>query len=75
MTGHYRTLRPMCPKCDHMLTIEDMNDATPDVDLWALAPNEDQAEITCPDAACGTKFHVRGGYIPEYTTALDEDDL
>jgi hypothetical protein len=42
-------------------------------DLFALAPDEGRAEIECP--SCGVTYHCQGGYRPEYTSALDEDDL
>lgn len=42
-------------------------------DLFALAPNEGRATINCP--SCGVEYHIQGGYIPTYTTALDEDQL
>lgn len=69
----FRTLSPVCPHCHHELTDDEMN-ANP-TDLWALAPGEDRAEVTCPDVMCGKTYHVQGGYVPHYTTAIDEDDL
>ncbi len=63
--------KPTCPKCGHGLTDEEMH-AHPR-DLWGLAPREEEASLICP--ACETLYYVRGGYRPEYTTALEEDAL
>ena len=71
----YNMVKPTCPACKQMLTDDQMSDAatSDSSDLWALAPNEERAEITCP--ACGVHYHCQGGYRPEYTSALNEDDL
>lgn len=63
--------KPTCPKCGHGLTDDEMHDSTED--LWGLAPKEERTEIRCP--ACGVTYHCQGSYRPEYTTALNEDDL
>lgn len=72
---HQQTTRteskPTCPECGHGLTNDEMHDNAED--LWGLAPKEERTEIRCP--ACGIKYHCQGGYRPEYTTALHEDDL
>lgn len=62
---------PTCPSCAHEVTDDEalgMED-----DLYALAPDEGRAEIKCP--ACCVTYHVQGGYVPTYTTALEEDQL
>lgn len=66
---------PTCPACDHELTLDEMlGKAVSDCeDLYAIAPDEGRAEIVCP--SCGVTYYVQGGYVPHYTTALDEDDL
>lgn len=68
---HMNTTAPVCPHCDHEFSADDMSACSDD--LWALAPNEGQACIECP--ACAKEFHVQGSYRPQYTTAIDEDDL
>jgi uncharacterized protein YbaR (Trm112 family) len=75
MTQLYDMVKPTCPACKHMLTDDEMNGGatTESGDLWGMAPNEERAEIKCP--SCGVTYHCQGGYRPEYTTALDEDDL
>lgn len=62
---------PTCPSCDHEVTCDEVLGTGED--LWALAPDEGRAAIECP--SCGVTYHVQGGYVPTYTTALDEDDL
>ena len=70
----YRTLRPMCPNKDcHHILLETEMEGTDGEDLFALAPEEGRAEVICP--TCGMTYWVEGGYTPEYTTALDPDDL
>jgi len=69
----YQTLMPVCPHCGHEFDSDDMNESSQD--LWALAPDEGRAEVTCPDILCEKTFHIQGGYRPQYTTAIDEDDL
>ena len=70
-TTHFRTAAPTCPHCNHEMDDDEML-ADP-AELFAAAPDESQHEITCP--ACDQAFHLRGGYTPFYTTAIDEDDL
>lgn len=62
---------PTCPSCNHEVTHDEA--VGMGEDLYALAPDEGRAEIACP--SCGVTYHVQGGYVPTYTTALDEDDL
>lgn len=69
-----------CPHCGHVLTDDEMaadryKAGSSGSDLWAIAPNEERARVICPSASCGKPFHVRGGYIPKYTTAINEDEL
>jgi len=40
-------------------------------DLFAIAPNEAQANIECP--ACDALYVVQGGYVPQYTSDTDPD--
>lgn len=65
--------KPTCPACRHGMTDDEMHAHLGTEDLWALAPEEGCTEIRCP--ACGVTYHCQGGYRPEYTSALDEDDL
>jgi hypothetical protein len=44
-------------------------------DLWAAAPDERMFQVRCPDASCDKDFWLKGSYRPQYTTAIDEDDL
>jgi transcription elongation factor Elf1 len=62
---------PTCPSCDHEVTTDEALNMGED--LFALAPDEGRATINCP--SCGIEYHIQGGYVPTYTTALDEDDL
>lgn len=64
---------PTCPACGHAMTSDEMHAHLGQDDLWALAPDEGRTTIKCP--ACGVTYHCQGGYRPEYTSALDEDDL
>lgn len=64
---------PTCPSCGHEMTTDEMHAHLGQEDLWALAPDEGRTEIQCP--SCGVTYHCQGGYRPEYTTALNEDDL
>lgn len=75
MTKHdtYNRLTPTCPHCGHEMDSDEMS-AHKD-DLWALAPDEGQAEIECPDILCGKTYYVQGGYRPQYTSAISEDEL
>jgi len=42
-------------------------------DLFAIAPNEECADIECP--ACEIIYVCQGCYSPSYTSAFDQDDL
>jgi uncharacterized Zn-finger protein len=68
---HFEKPDVVCPHCDHEYTADEMNEC--EVDLWALAPNEDSAELKCP--VCDQEFYVQGGYKPLFTTAFCEDEL
>ena len=60
----------VCPHCRHAMTDDEMhNDPT---DLYALAPNEDEADVECP--ACSSHFIVEGRYVPVYETRKPERD-
>lgn len=59
-----------CPHCHYSLDDDDMH--YQDVDLWALAPREENADINCP--RCGEHFVVSGSYTPEYKTFRTEDE-
>lgn len=71
MAETYQTILPVCPHCGHEFDADDMNNC--DQDLWSLAPDEGRASIECP--SCEKEFHIQGGYRPQYTTAISEDDL
>lgn len=62
---------PTCPSCRHELDNDEMNGQV--TDLWALAPDEGRTHIVCP--GCHITYYCQGGYVPTYTTALDEDAL
>ena len=62
---------PVCPNCGHIFVTDEMFGH--DVDMFALAPNEDSTCIDCP--VCDKEFAVRGGYNPHYTSAFTEDEL
>lgn len=62
---------PTCPTCNYAMNSDDMNANSED--LWAIAPNEERVVIECP--SCGIEYHCQGGYKPEYTSALSEDEL
>lgn len=68
----YETLRPVCPHCGYMLTIDDMLDAG-ESGLFDLAHREDQTHVACPQ--CDQGFCVKGGYTPHYTSAFSEEEL
>ena len=59
-----------CPYCEHELTDDEMY--SNEVDLYALAPNEEDAAIDCPN--CSEKFTVHGSYKPVYETLPYEDE-
>ena len=68
---HYKKQQVCCPHCDHEFNADEM--ASCDVDLFALAPNEETACIECP--VCDCEFWVKGSYKPEYSTAFAEELL
>ena len=77
MTQHdtHQTPYPTCPHCGHRINADEMNYG-PDVSedcLWALAPNEGRAAVTCP--SCDAEYWVEGGYVPHYTSAFSEEEL
>lgn len=63
-----------CPHCNHEFDDDDMMDCTvSEIDLYALATNEDCTDVNCPN--CKMKFTVQGGYTPYYeSTELEEND-
>lgn len=65
-------LRPTCPHCHHMMTDDEMH-AMCDRDIYDLAPCEEIAPLDCP--RCARVFWVKGSYVPQYTTAVHEEDL
>lgn len=67
----HQTRRPTCPACGHEMSHDEMLDSN--AELFDIAPNERDVETKCP--ACSVTLHVRGGYAPHYTTALEYDDL
>jgi len=60
---------PTCPCCGYAMTTEQM--LAHEEDLFAIAPNEAQANIECP--ACDALYVVQGGYVPQYTSDTDPD--
>lgn len=64
---------PTCPHCAHEMSNDEM--LAQDGNLFALAPNEGRAEVTCPSPSCGKTYWLKGGYRPHYTSAFTEDDL
>ena len=75
MTRYLLQPTPTCPHCGHAMDAEEMQYGPPTCseDLFALAPNEERAAITCP--ACDLEYWVKGGYQPHYTSALAEELL
>lgn len=67
----YKADTPTCPRCDHVFTTDEMHNG--EHDLYAAAPDERRLEIKCP--CCGEPFWLQGGYTPEYTSAVEEEDL
>ena len=59
-----------CPHCGYGFDDDDMLRANDD--LFAIAPNEEDADVDCPD--CKKSFYVRGSYRAEYETFKCEDD-
>lgn len=65
---------PTCPHCGYELNNDDMTDhSTSDDALYALAPEEGSAAVTCPQ--CDNEYAVKGGYKPHYTSAFSLDEL
>ena len=60
-----------CPHCEYELNEDDFQES--EIDLWALAPREKEAEINCP--SCDKSFIVKGGYLPTYETAKTWDEI
>ena len=69
---HIDKSTPTCPSCDHAMSTDEMVNFRGE-DLFAAAPNEEFVRIQCPN--CDTKYWVQGGYKPQYTSAISEDDL
>lgn len=65
-----KTNNIICPHCQYPLDDDDMMQA--DCDLWAIAPNQEDAEVDCP--SCKQRFWVRGGYKPEYEMFKTEEE-
>lgn len=63
------TNKPKCPICGHILSDEEMNNS--EDDLWAMAPNEAEADITCP--SCGEVYLCIGGYLPTYISTTNPE--
>lgn len=72
MSVHDNTTTPKCPHCGHEMTHDEMYYGG-DVDLFALAPQEDSTVIECP--VCDKQYWVKGGYVPQYTSAFAEEDM
>lgn len=68
---HYGKSAVTCPHCDHVYSLDEMNECQ--TDLWALASREETVDLECP--VCDQVFFVRGGYQPHYTTAIAEELL
>jgi len=76
----YARPQPTCPHCGHAMTDDEMSgnryvDGDDGDDLWALAPEEGRTKVICPYVLCEKPYFVQGGYRPQYTSAIDEDDL
>ena len=71
MSNYIHREEVICPHCDHPYDADDMNSAGED--LWALAPNESDADIKC--VICGDEFVIRGSYRPVYSTAFSSEEL
>lgn len=77
---HYLKPAIVCPHCGHEMTDDEMGAnhyavGSDGDDLWALAPEEGRTKVVCPSVLCEKPYYVQGGYVPQYTTAIDEDDL
>ena len=55
------------------MNTDDMLDSECEEDLFALAPNEERAVVTCPK--CDKEYAVQGGYRPHYTSAFSLEEL
>lgn len=64
---------PTCPGCGYALDYADMQSDFADADLFAIAPREERASVTCPQ--CNITYWVQGRYTPTYTSAFAEEDL
>lgn len=75
MTTIFKQPTPTRPHCDHAMDNDEMLYGKPtcDEDLFALAPDEGRAVITCP--AYDQEYWVQGGYQPHYTSAPAEELL
>ena len=60
-----------CPHCEYELNDDDFYESY--IDLWALAPNEKDAEINCQ--SCDKSFIIKGGYIPTYEAFKSWEDV
>lgn len=72
MSSFFCMPEPKCPHCGYAMDADDMMKCR-DVDLFALAPREENAEVNCP--SCNAVYWVSGGYTPHYTSAVSEDLL
>lgn len=64
---------PTCPHCGYALDTDDMLSDFSDADLFAIAPNDESADVTCPQ--CDKEYAVQGGYRPHYTSAFSHEEL
>lgn len=73
------TNKPKCSHCQHTINDDEMNAAA--IDLWAIASNEDEADITCP--RCDELYlckgmahdHGEGHYYIEFDKDLKKEKL
>lgn len=70
---HHRTPSPICPHCEHKFNSDEMTMDYHEICLFGLAHAEDRAAIKCP--VCDQEFWIQGGWNPEYTSVLAEEDL
>lgn len=61
----------VCPHCGYTHDAQDMESMP--FDPWALAPNEGREALKC--FQCDREFWVQGGYTPQYSTAVCEEEL
>jgi len=71
MSHYIQRKNVICPHCHHDYDADDM--MATGIDLFALAPNEHDADIKC--VICEEQFVVRGGYEPCYSTAFSHEEL